>query len=205
MEYFQAVINPEQLNNEIPGLSWWEQLEPQWKQAFAETFFRHNNQPTPSELMGLFQAPALRFAGPSADYPNMSFELTNLSGIRQLKNLEVLVVIFHRIESIMEISSLVNLSALFLYNNQIKSIEGIESLSMLRQLYVHANRIESIEQVRGLRNLEELYISFNPISSLEGLTEEHSDKLETLVCKPNEWLRQKELMRVERELGIRCR
>jgi hypothetical protein len=184
---------------------WWQQLEPQWKQAFAETFFKHANEPASEELASLHQAPAIRFAGPSAPYPNISFELTNLSGITQLINLEILVVTHHQIEAINELKSLRGLSSLFLYNNKIKSLEGIEELLKLWQLYVQSNKIESILSVKKLINLKEFYINDNCITSLEGLTEEHADKLENFFCKPNEGLKQKELMRVERELGIRCR
>jgi len=76
---------------------------------------------------------------------------------------------------------------------------------LLRQLYVQCNQLSSIVAVNGLINLEELYIHDNNISSLEGLTEEHAEKLQQVFCKPNESLRQKEMMRVERDFGIRCR
>jgi Leucine-rich repeat (LRR) protein len=186
-------------------ISWWRQLSPEWKNAFAETFFRHHNEPTPGELAQLSAGPALRFAGPTAPYPNMSFELKDLSGIAHLTHLEVLVVTHHHIQTISEVKTLPRLKALYLFNNQLKSLEGIESLDSLEQLYVQGNQIESIEPVRGLTNLRELYVHDNRLSSLEGLTEEHAEKLEGFFCKPNEGLKQKEVMRVERELYIRCR
>lgn len=186
-------------------LDWWEKLESQWKLAFAETFFNHKNEPAQDELMQLYQASALRFAGPSAPYPNMSFELTDLSGIVQLINLEILVVTHHQIETITGLRSLIKLTNLFLYNNKIKSLEGIEELLKLRQLYVQANKIESILPAQKLINLAEFYVNDNCITSLNGLTEEHSEKLENFFCKPNDGLKQKEILRVERELGIRCR
>lgn len=96
--------------------TWWQQLEPQWKQAFAVTVFQHTNEPTPDELAQLYAAPALRFAGPSAPYPNMNFELTNVSGLKDLHNLETLVVIHHQIEDISELSALKQLKHLFVYD-----------------------------------------------------------------------------------------
>ena len=188
-----------------PGIEWWRQLSPDWKQAFAETFFRHTNEPTPGELAQLFASPALRFAGPRAAYPNMTFELTDLSGVAALTNLTVLVVIHHRIKTITELQALTQLKALFLLDNQVSSLSGIEDLVSLEQLYVQGNRIESLKPVVKLTNLKELYVHHNPLSSLEGLTEAHSEKLEGFFCKPNENLKQKEIMRVERELYIRCR
>lgn len=188
-----------------PDLLWWRQLSPGWKQAFAETVFHHANEPTPGELAQLFALQALRFAGPRAAYANMRFELTDLSGVAALTNLTVLVVIHHRIETITEVQSLTQLKALFLLDNQIKSLAGIEDLLSLEQLYVQLNQIDSLKPVAKLTNLKELYVHDNPLSSLEGLTEAHSEKLEGFFCKPNEGLKQKEIMRVERELYIRCR
>ncbi|MEO6673937.1 MAG: leucine-rich repeat domain-containing protein [Ginsengibacter sp.] len=186
-------------------LPWWKELEPQWKQAFAETFFGHTNEPTQNELAHLYQVPAIRLAGPSAPYPNMSFGLTNLSGIMTLNNLEILVATDHQIETIRELESLPGLCSLFLYNNKIKSLEGIEELIKLSQLYVQSNKIASILPVQKLVNLKEFYINDNRITSLEGLTEEHADKLERFFCKPNQGLKQREILRIEKELGIRCR
>ena len=188
-----------------PGLDWWQGLTPQWKQAFAETCFHHNSAPAPAELAQLFVAPALRFAGPRAPFPNMSFELTDLSGIRALTNLEILVVIFQQLESVAELQTLTKLKSLFLYNNRIRSLQGIEKLSAMEQLYVQSNRVDNLRPVEKLTNLKELYVNDNPLTSLEGLTEEHADTLELFFCKPNPQLKQKELLRVERELGIRCR
>ena len=87
----------------------------------------------------LYAAPALRFAGPSAPYPNMNFELTNVSGVKDLRNLETLVVIHHQIEDISELSALKQLKHLFVYDNNISSLSGIEELTNLEILYVQDN------------------------------------------------------------------
>jgi len=186
-------------------LRWWQSLSPDWKKAFAETFFMHSNEPTSQELARLYESTTLRFAGPAAPYPNMSVQLEDLSGIVLLKNLEILVVTHHRIPLIQELNALTQLKSLFLFNNGIQSLEGIERLTALRQLYVQHNCIESILPVQSLTNLEELYINDNLVNSLKGLTEAHSEKLEKFFCKPNDRLKQKEILNTERELGIRCR
>ena len=185
--------------------NWWQQLEPQWQQAFAVTLFQHTNEPTPDELAQLYEAPALRFAGPSAPYPNMNFELTNVSGVKDLHNLETLVVIHHQIEDISELNALKQLKHLFVYDNNITTLNGIEELTGLEILYVQDNYLQTIQQVERLHKLRELYINGNEIENLDGLTADHADNLEMFFCKPNEHLKQKEILRVERELGIRCR
>ena len=186
-------------------LLWWNNLTNDWKQAFAETCFHHKNEPTLVELEQLYSAPAIRFAGPSAPFPNMSVELTDFSGIMALKNLQILILIHHQVKSLEDLASMFGLKKLFLYNNQINSLAGIEGLTDLEQLYVQFNNIDSINPVNTLVKLHEFYIHDNHITSLDGLTSEHSDNLEMFVCKPNDQLKQKEILRIERELGIRCR
>jgi Leucine-rich repeat (LRR) protein len=182
----------------------WKQLEPQWQKAFQVSVLKHSNEPNPAELDALYNLQTIRLAGPTAAFPNLQFELTNLSGIQHLFNLEIIVITHHKIADIKVLSNLSHLKSLFLFNNSIASLEGIESLTQLEQLYVHCNQISSIKPVEHLVNLKEFYINDNCITTLEGLTEKHSDKLLKFACRPNEQLKQKEIIRVERELGIIC-
>ena len=184
---------------------WWQKLDPQWKQAFGEVFFHHKNDPLPSELESLFQTPVLRLAGPAAPYPNMSFELTDLSAIKSLVNLEIFICTNHQISEIQPLSNLSLLKSLFLLNNKINSLSGIENLFGLEQLYLQFNLIESMVALKSLTRLKELYIHDNKITSLDGITEEHEEYLEKFYCLPNAGIRQKEVIRLEREIGIICR
>jgi Leucine Rich repeats (2 copies) len=188
----------------IPG-NWWRQLEPQWKQVFGSIVTGHQNEPNAVELEKIFTIPTIRLAGPAAPFPNMQFELTSLSGLEHLFNLDIVIITHHKIENIEVLSRLTNLKSLFLFNNNIKSLSGIEKLTQLEQLYVQCNEISSIKPVEQLVNLKEFYINDNHIESLDGLTEQHSDKLTTFICRPNKLLKQKEIIRAERELGIICR
>ena len=135
----------------------------------------------------------------------MQVELTNLSGIEHMSKLEILIITHHKIATVRELRDLTRLKSVYLFNNYITSLEGIESLTNLEQLYVHCNKISSIEPVGQLLNLQELYVNDNCLSSLEGLTDQHSEKLLKFACLPNEQLKQKEIIRAERELGIICR
>ena len=111
----------------------------------------------------------------------------------------------HKIIHIEILRNLLRLKSLFLFNNCITSLKGIEALTQLEQLYVQCNQIASVKPIEQLVNLTEFYINYNYIVSLDGLTEKHSDKLLKFVCLPNEQLKQKEIIRAERELGIICR
>lgn len=205
--FFQAAINfviVFKLADITVPKNWWSNLEMQWQQAFG-ILSGNFDIPGDNEVSKIFTTPTIRLAGPAAPFPNMQFELTNLSGLEHLANLSVVIITHHKIENIEVLSKLPNLKSLFLYNNDIESLHGIEELTQLEQLYVHCNSITSIKPVEKLLNLKELYINDNCIKSLDGLTEEHSEKLATFICRPNKNLKQKEIIRVERELGIICR
>jgi Leucine-rich repeat (LRR) protein len=193
------------LNNILLNQNWWKSLSPEWRQTFSLSVLRKQGEPTETDLDFLLNLQVIRLAGPTAPFPNCSFELKDLSGIAALVKLETLIISHHDIESIEEVADLTALKSLFLFNNNIKSLRGIEELMNLEQLYVQCNQIESIKEIEKLLNLKECYISDNKITSLAGLTEAHADNLKRLVCLPNDGLKQKEVIHTERDLGIICR
>jgi Leucine-rich repeat (LRR) protein len=155
--------------------------------------------------MNVFNAPNHRFAGPTAPYPNMSFELEDMTGLIGLPNTEVVVVTFHKLTQIREVAFFQNLRSLFVYNNQITSLEGVEGLIDLKELYLNVNQIDSLMPLAGLTNLQTLYCNYNLLSNLDGISEQHVDKLENFYCLPNPNLKDAVAMRFEREVGIRCK
>jgi Leucine-rich repeat (LRR) protein len=202
--------------SEIPSLSapqlakwqkWWNELSDTWKIAFNEAVFNKGtvpDLPSDQEMAHLVTSPALRFAGPSAPYPNMSSELIDLSGLVSLNKIEILVVTFHKVRSLKELRSLTQLKSLFLHDNQIASLQGVENMKMLEKLYVQNNQVNSLKWVKPLQKLNELYCFNNRLLSLEGITSAHAKALKRFVCLPNDDLPEKEIIRVEQKVGIRC-
>lgn len=187
--------------------SWWNDLSEAWKMAFNEATFNKGaipDLPTNEEMAGLVTSPALRFAGPSAPYPNMSRELTDLSGLAGLNKVEILVVTFQKVRSVKELRNLTQLKSLFLHDNQITSLQGIENLKNLEKLYVQNNEINSLKWLKPLQKLNELYCFDNKLTSLEGISSAHAKALKRFVCLPNDDLPDKEIIRVEQKVGIRC-
>ena len=187
--------------------SWWLALEPQWQEAFNEGFFgkaRTTEMPGEAELQNLLHSPAIRLIGPKGPYPNLSFELTNLSGVKQLSRLETLVVGFCQLSSLEALAGLHKLKALFLFGNALESLDGIQPLKNLEQLYANLNRISDIKPIKSLTNLREFYCNYNQLQSLEGLTKAHRKSMKKFVCLPNEELPDSEILKVERQLLIRC-
>ena len=198
----RKITNPKQRQH------WWLALEPQWKKAFNETILRKGpieDLPSDSDLIQLFSHKFLRFAGPQAPFPNMSFELTNLSGLTAFTDAELISVTYHLLTSLGEIAHLTKLKNLFADNNRLAEIDGVKNMLALEELFINNNRITTLKPVAKLTNLKSLYCAANALTSFDGLTEKHSDKLLHFICLPNEGVHQKELIRVEHTLGIRCK
>jgi Leucine-rich repeat (LRR) protein len=187
--------------------NWWNNLSDPWKKAFNEVALRRSSTEALGDemLVTVFNSPNHRFAGPNAPYPNMTFELEDLSGIVGLPNAELVVVVFHQLTHIREAAQFGNLRSLFVYNNQISSLEGIEGLTSLRELYCNVNQITSLKPLEGLTNLKTLYCNYNLLSNLDGIGEQHADTMEEFYCLPNPNLKDSVAMRFEREMGIRCK
>jgi len=187
--------------------AWWNTLSNSWKQAFNEVALRRSStEPLGDDmLLTVFNSPNHRFAGPTAPYPNMSFELEDMSGLVGLPNTELVVVIFQRLTHIREVAAFKQLRSLFVYNNQISSLEGIEGQTALKELYCNVNQISTLKPLAGLTNLTTLYCNYNLLSDLDGIGEQHADTLENFYCMPNPNLKESVAMRFEREVGIRCK
>ncbi|MGB0524156.1 MAG: leucine-rich repeat domain-containing protein [Flammeovirgaceae bacterium] len=187
--------------------AWWDNLEEQWQNAFNKGFFQKelDHQPTDEEIEDLLTIPTIRLVGPRGMYPNLDFELTNLSGIKHLTNLTTLVVTHLALTSLEGIEHLTNLTHLFVVGNKIQNIKEVHYLTNLVQLYCNVNQIVDIHPVEGLTKLDTLYCCYNRLTSLEGLTAAHTENLKEFVCLPNDDVKPKEIKRVEEELEITCK
>ena len=183
---------------------WWTVLEPQWKMAFQIAILNHQNSPSDEDLDMVFNAKVLRLAGPTAPYPNINFELTNLSGVQDLIHLEILVATHHKLTTLKEVENLKELKSLYLFNNQITDLQGVEELTKLEQLYVHCNKISTLLPLKSLTQLKEIYVNFNELTSFEGITKHHEKHLKMFFCLPNDKISFKDVMQFERKMGIKC-
>ncbi len=198
----KKVTNPKQRQ------TWWQSLEDQWKIAFNEVILNKGpvvDTPDDNQLSHIFNYKFFRFAGPGAPYPNMSFELTNLSGLAAFSEAELISLNYHRITSLDEISHLTRLKNLFLDNNQLTNINGVKNMLMLEELHINNNHVDSLKAIARLTNIKSLYCASNALTSFEGLTEKHSDKLVHFICLPNRGLHQRDVIKMENTLGIRCK
>jgi Leucine-rich repeat (LRR) protein len=198
-----VVPTPEQL---ATCQAWWKTLSNPWKIAFNQVALRRTSQEILDDqtLFNIYYSEAHRFAGPLAPYPNMDFELTDLSGITQLPNAKIVVVTFHQIPNLKEIAHMKQIQSLFVFNNHMTSLEGVEGLTELQELYFNVNQVDTLKPLANLTKLHTIYCNYNKITSLEGVGKQHIGTLKQFVCLPNDFLPDSEVIRMEREIGIRC-
>lgn len=186
---------------------WWSGLTEEWKKAFNEVMLRRSTtEDLPLlTLHQIWSAQALRFAGPTAAYPNMSFELDNIDAVLGFPKLEIFVFTYQQLKSLKDIGKIPNLRSLFVFNNQIGSLDGIEALPALQEFYFQSNRIHSLSNLENLRQLRTIYCTNNELRSFEGVGAQHLPALKDFFCIPNDLVPQSEIIRMEREVGIICK
>ena len=189
-------------------LEWWLDLEPQWRLAFSEAVFmqRKNKsakeyQPTDEELIFLFEQKKIYVCGKGKfkhrnNSPDISFQLTNLSGLKNLTNLTRIECDFNgKITSLEPLRHLVNLKVLWADNNQIVDLSPLMELPNLERLCIWNNQIKSIEPVLSMLSLYELTIGLydqgNPVETLAPL--KHATNLKSLHIGKVDYVGLKEL------------
>lgn len=187
--------------------NWWNDLSDKWKKAINQAVFQKGeitDDLTIEEIHSLWYSEALRFAGPEAMFPNLTFEIGDLEAVKDFPKLKTLVATNSGIQSLKPIANLIALEALFVMDNQLKELTGIEKMVNLKKLYFQNNQVTSIAPMKKLTNLVDVFAFDNKITTLQGLTENHSRNLTNFRILPNEDLPQKEIIRTENHLGIRC-
>lgn len=186
---------------------WWDSLSDNWKKAFNKCVFNKEETTdnlTDKELHALWFIAVVRFSGPRAPFPNMSFELDDVSGLADLKYLKIVVVTHQRVTSLQPLAALHQLESLFVFDNRIKNLTGVERLKNLKQLYFQNNEITSLEPLEELTGLTEVYASQNKLVKLDGIGSKHARSIKMFRILPNDELPQKEIIRMENKIGIRC-
>ncbi len=186
---------------------WWENLEDQWKKAFNAAFLQKKETkdlPTDEELLDLFESPTFRAVGPRGMYPNITFELSNLSGIKHLTNLKYLFVTHGSLVNLNGIEHLSMVESLYVNSNKLTSVKPIYYLKKIKNLYINANQVNSIIPAKYLKNLTSFYCNYNKLVNLHGIIPDHKKTLKEFYCLPNEQLKLTEIKRIEEGLNIKC-
>jgi len=125
--------------------------------------------------------------GPEPCYPDCSIwlnQISNISPLSGLANLEVLYLNDLQIESITPLSGLTSLTWLRLDGNQIHDVSPLSGLTNIQTLGLWHNQIRDISPLGNLKNLTWLGLGNNQISDIAPLSS--LVNLETLFLETNQ-------------------
>ena len=96
-------------------------------------------------------------------------EISDLSGLKILKNLEYLDISHNKISSLDALEGISSLEYLNASHNSIETIDPIKKLDKLRYLHLGNNIISSVSPIRNLRRIEYLNLWGNQIHDISAL------------------------------------
>jgi len=160
--------------------NWWYSLEEQWKMAFNQAVLaRGESTTTPDEdqIRSLFKRKKIDIVGSGIllfGLNQLSFKLTNLSGLDELSQVEELNISGHDLTSLRGIEHFSELEFLNCTSNKITKIEELAYLKKLKTLIIQDNDLVNIQGVEYLKELEYFNCLYNSrlksVISLKDLT-----------------------------------
>jgi len=97
--------------------------------------------------------------------------ISDLGPLSSLRNLRVLYLQRNRITNISPLKSLTKLQVLSLNGNSVSDISALAGLKGLTELYLRENRITDVSKLKGLGSLNTLYLEGNKITDLRAVRE----------------------------------
>ena len=137
--------------------------DPNLASAIRKAFSLPQDEPITQQLM--LQITALN---------GSNSEITDLTGLEQATNLEILNLRSNQISDISVLADLIQLDLLSLGSNQIKDISPLSALTNLSMLWLNDNAISNLRPLASLTQLKELFLDSNQFSNLvplRGLTQ----------------------------------
>jgi hypothetical protein len=202
----EPIMKAEDFDTIEKRAEWWNGLEEQWQKAFRQAVLQKSqyHEPNDEDYQFILDSEILRLVGPRGMHPSIDFELTNLSGLKHLTKLTILVASQNTLTNLEGIEHLENLESLFVNSNKLTSIKEVHYLPQLKKLYCNANQITEIQPIQKLLVLDTLYCCYNQLVNFEGITATHAEKLKDFVCLPNDKITPKEIQKIE-NIGIFCK
>lgn len=139
--------------------NWWYNLEEQWKVAFNQSVLNrgeNTSRPDEDQLRSLFKRKKIDIVGNGILFfglNQLSIKLTNLSGLKELSQIEDLNISGHDLMDLRGIEHFENLNFLNCTSNQINTIEHIQHLIKLKSLNLQDNSLFNLQGVENLTNL----------------------------------------------------
>ena len=146
---------------------WWHNLEDQWKIAINQCVLsRGEITHTPDEdyLRSLFKRKKFDLVGSGIllfGLNQLSFKLTNLSGLKELTQITELNLSGHDLRNLEGLENFERLEFLNCTSNQIGDLNVIRQLPNLKTLIIQDNNLQSLRGIEVLQNLEYLNCLYN--------------------------------------------
>ena len=96
--------------------------------------------------------------------------MTDLSALKEMKNLEYLSIEYGNLTTLSGIDSLGKIKSLYICKSELSDISAVSGLSRLEYLQLDSNRISDISPLSELTGLESLYLMGNSISDISPLS-----------------------------------
>ncbi|VAX24702.1 internalin, putative [hydrothermal vent metagenome] len=98
-----------------------------------------------------------------------SKNISNLSGLEQLVNLERLILNDNNVTDLSPLSGLTNLKVLTLGDNNVSDVSPLSNLTNLTALSLGGNNISDVSALSGLKNLSVLWLNNNRVRNVKPL------------------------------------
>ncbi|CAH1214537.1 Internalin A [Paenibacillus plantiphilus] len=96
--------------------------------------------------------------------------ITDLTGIQQLTNLQVLDLrYYHKVDNVEPLAGLAKLHTIILWGNPVRDIKPLAKLSALKELDLSETKVDNLEPLRGHVQLEKLTLVDTPVKGIEML------------------------------------
>ena len=147
--------------------NWWNNLEEQWKIAFNQSVLNRGestSMPAEDQLRSLFKRKKIDIVGNGILFfglNQLSIKLSNLSGLKELSQIEDLNISGHDLTNLHGIEHFENLQFLNCTSNNLTTIEHILHLKNLKSLNLQDNSLSSLIGVEKLTNLTYINCLYN--------------------------------------------
>lgn len=147
--------------------NWWDNLEEQWKYAFNQTVLTRGEVlaiPDEDQLRGLFKRKKIDIVGSGILFfglNQLSFKLTNLSGLKELSQIEELNISGHDLADLHGIEHFEQLDFLNCTSNQITTMEHIKDITTLKTLIIQDNNLFDLQGIENMSQLEYFNCLYN--------------------------------------------
>ncbi len=165
--------------------NWWRSLSDDWQFAFNKVFFEKEEsieRPSDSELRSLLVTENIEIIGDRiffGGFKRLTFKLLNLSGLKELNQLQTINLSGHKINNTNGLNHLKNLKVLNLTSNDLTEIGYSPAFQSVTSLILRDNLLTTLDGLEQFKSLQFLDISNNPtVTSLLPL--DHLEHLEAL-------------------------